>query len=83
MEDKMANSYALHICLDDTSENCPESRQEPHDVVMSGSDTDTDDDYMLEEEGSIDLSDDSDDDIEEDEEDEIFHSVKRYGILCV
>jgi hypothetical protein len=50
---------------------------------MSGSDTDTDDDYILEEEGSIDLSDNSDDDIEEDEEDEIFHSVKRYGILCV
>lgn len=81
----LANSHALHICLDDTNDNCPEPCQEPHDEVMhlSDNDTDTDDDYMLEEDGSVDLSDDSDVDIGEDEIDEILHSVKRYGIFCV
>ena len=49
-------------------------------MQLSDSDTDTDDDYMLEDD-IMDLSDESeeDEDIGEDDEDEIFHSVKRYG----
>ena len=64
---------------DNTSPNCPESSHEPCDDVTqsSHSDTDTDDEYILEEEGSRDLSEDSDDDVGEDRKDEIFHSVKR------
>ena len=54
-------------------------------MQLSDSNTDTDDDYMLEDD-IMDLSDDSeeDEDIGEDDEDEIFHSVKRYtsNILC-
>ena len=41
------------------------------------------DEFIVEEEDIIDLSDDSDDDVGEDGEDEIIHSVKRYGIFCV
>jgi hypothetical protein len=81
----LVNSHALHICLDDTNENCLEPCQEPHDEVMHlyDSDMDTDDNYMMEEDGSMDFSDDSEDDIGEAGEDEILHSVKRYGIFCV
>ena len=81
----LVNSHALHICLDNTNENCPEPCQEPHDEVMhlSDNDMDTDDEYMMEEDDSMDLSDDSDDDIGEDGEDEILHSVNRYGIFCL
>jgi hypothetical protein len=49
-------------------------------MKSSDIDSDTDDEYILEEEDSADLSEDSDDDVGEDEEDEIFHSVKRYGM---
>ena len=42
-------------------------------------DSDTDDDYMLEEDAE-DLSDDSDGGISEDE---ILYSVKRYYLLCI
>ena len=52
-------------------------------MQSSDSDSDTDDEYVLEEEGSMDLSEESDDDVGEDGEDEIFHSVKRYGIFCL
>ena len=81
----LVNSHALHICLDDTNKNCLEPCQEPHDEVMHlyDSDMDTDDNYMMEEDGSVDFSDDSEDDIGEAGEDEILHSVKRYGIFCV
>lgn len=83
----LANSHALNICLDNANQSCPESSLEQDDEAMqlSDSDTDTDDDYMLEDD-IMDLSDDSeeDEDIGEDDEDEIFHSVKRYSsnILC-
>ena len=50
-------------------------------MQSSDSDSDTDNEYVLAEEGSMDLSEDSDDDVGEDGEDEIFHSVKRYGIF--
>ena len=52
-------------------------------MQSSDSDSDTDDEYVLEEVGSMDLSEGSDDDIGEDGEDEIFHSVKRYGIFLI
>ena len=71
--------------LDNVNPNCPESSHESCDEVVqsSDSDSDTDDEYVLEEEGSMDLSEDSDDDVGEDGEDEIFHSVKRYRIFCL
>lgn len=90
----LANSHALNICLDNANQSCPESSPEQDDEAMqlSDSDTDTEDDYMLEDDimdlsdDIMDLSDDSkeDEDIGEDDEDEIFHSVKRYSsnILC-
>ena len=76
---------SVNICLDNTKLNCPESSHEPCDEVIQScdSDTDTDDECILEEEGSMDLSGDSDDDddVGEDGEDEIFHSVKKYKIF--
>jgi len=48
---------------------------------FSDNDSDTDDDYMQEEDAE-DLSDNSDGGISEDE-DEILYSVKRYYLLCI
>ena len=46
----LANAHALNICLDNANQSCPESSLEQDDEAMqlSDSDTDTDDDYMLE-----------------------------------
>ena len=81
----LVNRHVLYMYLGNINENCPEPCQEQHDEAMhfSDNDSDTDGDYMLEEDDAEDLSDDSDDGFSEDEEDEILYSVKRYYLLCI
>ena len=64
------------------NENCPEPCQEQHDEAMyfSDYDSDTDYDYMLEEDDDEDLSDDSDDCMGGDEE--VKYYISRKGIIC-